>query len=95
VLYKRLANCDNDQLDDMQQELIDRFGLLPDPQKPCSTAHRLRLVSKPLGMKKIDATETVEIRKQAGCGERPHQCHQGIGARAKLTLLRVERQCNG
>jgi transcription-repair coupling factor (superfamily II helicase) len=32
VLYKRLANCDaTEQLDELKEELIDRFGLLPDP----------------------------------------------------------------
>lgn len=35
VIYKRLANCDDDEaLDEMQEELIDRFGLLPEPEKP-------------------------------------------------------------
>ncbi|MBT1443094.1 transcription-repair coupling factor [Shewanella sp. JM162201] len=30
-LYKRIANCDNEQaIDEMKVELIDRFGLLPD-----------------------------------------------------------------
>ena len=59
VIYKRLANCDSgEELDDLQQELIDRFGLLPDPAKTLLETHRLRLVSKPLGMQKIDATET-------------------------------------
>jgi hypothetical protein len=30
-IYKRLANCEpQDKIDDMQEELIDRFGKLPD-----------------------------------------------------------------
>jgi transcription-repair coupling factor (superfamily II helicase) len=31
VLYKRLANCETpDALDGMQEELVDRFGKLPE-----------------------------------------------------------------
>lgn len=59
VIYKRLANCDtNDELDDMQQELIDRFGLLPPPAKILLDCHRLRLIAKPMGVLKLDASDT-------------------------------------
>ncbi|BBI99937.1 transcription-repair-coupling factor [Ferrigenium kumadai] len=57
VIYKRLANCDTQQdLDDMQQELIDRFGLLPDPAQTLLDSHRLRILAKPLGIMKVDAS---------------------------------------
>jgi transcription-repair coupling factor (superfamily II helicase) len=56
VLYKRLANCESaDELDLMQEELIDRFGELPEPAQALVACHRLRLVGKPLGVVKIDA----------------------------------------
>ena len=56
VLYKRMANCMNDdQLDDMQGELIDRFGLLPDAAKSLLDCHRLRLAAKPLGITRLEA----------------------------------------
>jgi len=56
VLYKRLANCESyDELDAMQEELIDRFGALPEPAQALVACHRLRLVGKPLGVVKIDA----------------------------------------
>jgi transcription-repair coupling factor (superfamily II helicase) len=56
VLYKRLANCTNDeQLDDMQGELIDRFGLMPDPVRTLLDCHRLRIAAKPLGISRIEA----------------------------------------
>ncbi len=59
VLYKRLANCDDlDQLDRMHEELIDRFGLLPEQAKTLLESHRLRLLGKPLGIARIDASET-------------------------------------
>lgn len=57
VLYKRMANCEDDgQLDDMQRELIDRFGLLPEPARALLDSHRLRIAAKPLGILRIDAS---------------------------------------
>ncbi|NLR75833.1 transcription-repair coupling factor [Leeia aquatica] len=58
VLYKRLANCSTaDELDELHQELIDRFGLLPEATQALVESHRLRLLAKPLGVSKLDATE--------------------------------------
>lgn len=58
VIYKRLANCeDDDALDMMQEELIDRFGLLPEPGEALMACHRLRIAAKPLGIIKIDASD--------------------------------------
>jgi len=57
VIYKRLANCDTgEELEDMQQELIDRFGLLPGPTQALFDCHRLRILAKPLGIQKVDAS---------------------------------------
>ena len=57
VLYKRLANCnDEPALDALQEELIDRFGLLPGPTQTLVDCHRLRLLGKPLDLLKIDAS---------------------------------------
>jgi transcription-repair coupling factor (superfamily II helicase) len=55
-IYKRLANCASpDKVDDMQEELIDRFGKLPDPVKALIETHRLRISAKMVGIVKIDA----------------------------------------
>ena len=55
-LYKRLANCGSQEaVDDLQEELIDRFGKLPDPARALIETHRLRIAAKPLGIVKIDA----------------------------------------
>jgi transcription-repair coupling factor (superfamily II helicase) len=64
VIYKRLANCNTQQdLDDMQQELIDRFGLLPEPAQTLLDSHRLRILAKPLGISKVDASsESIVIQ---------------------------------
>ena len=54
VLYKRIANAkDNDELKDLQIEMIDRFGLLPDPTKNLFAATRLKLFSEKIGIDKI------------------------------------------
>ncbi len=59
VIYKRLANCDTlDSLDAMHEELIDRFGLLPPHAKTLLESHRLRVLGKPLGIARIDASES-------------------------------------
>ncbi len=59
-LYKRLANCeDGDSIDGIQEELIDRFGKLPQQAHALVETHRLRLAAKPLGIMKIDASEAV------------------------------------
>jgi transcription-repair coupling factor (superfamily II helicase) len=56
VLYKRLANCATaETLTSMQEELIDRFGLPPEPTQALLACHKLRLVAKPLGVIKIDS----------------------------------------
>jgi len=58
VIYKRLANCnDDDTLDNLQEELIDRFGLLPEQGEALMACHRLRIAAKPLGIIKIDASD--------------------------------------
>ncbi|WP_426196294.1 transcription-repair coupling factor [Massilia sp. DWR3-1-1] len=55
-IYKRLANCASaEKVDDMQEELIDRFGKLPDPVKALIETHRLRIAAKAVGIVKIDA----------------------------------------
>jgi transcription-repair coupling factor (superfamily II helicase) len=59
VLYKRLANCENlDALDLLREELVDRFGPLPEHARALVECHRLRILGKPLGVARIDATES-------------------------------------
>jgi transcription-repair coupling factor (superfamily II helicase) len=57
-IYKRLASCTrDDHIDAMQEELIDRFGKLPDAARALVETHRLRLLAEPCGIIKIDASE--------------------------------------
>ncbi len=64
VLYKRLANCaSREALDALQEELIDRFGLLPAPAQALLETHRLRLEIQPYGIRKLDAgPEAISIQ---------------------------------
>ncbi len=58
-IYKRLAHAaDEDDLIQIQEELIDRFGKLPEPAQTLLATHRLRLQAQPLGVIKIDASES-------------------------------------
>ena len=55
-LYKRIASCKNKQaLDDVQVELIDRFGLLPQAAKNLVHIAKLKLKAEKIGITRIDA----------------------------------------
>ncbi len=55
-LYKRIADCGNEeQLNDLQAEMIDRFGLLPTATKQLFAITALKLKAEPMGIQKIDA----------------------------------------
>ncbi len=56
-MYKKLASCDDeDGLIRLQEELVDRYGKLPEQARALIETHRLRLVAERLGVKKIDAS---------------------------------------
>ncbi len=56
LMYKRISHAETaDALDELQVEMIDRFGLLPEPTKNLFAAHRLKLQAAALGIRKIDA----------------------------------------
>ena len=56
TLYKRLSNCQTkEDLHELQVEMIDRFGLLPDEVKALFQLAELRQLGEQLGLKKIEA----------------------------------------
>jgi transcription-repair coupling factor (superfamily II helicase) len=56
LMYKRISHAETaDAMDELQVEMIDRFGLLPEPTKNLFAAHRLKLRAAALGIRKIDA----------------------------------------
>lgn len=56
MLYKRIASVSNkDGLKELQVEMIDRFGLLPEPAKNLIRQSELRIHAEALGIVKVDA----------------------------------------
>jgi len=55
TLYKRIASArDEESLRELQVEMIDRFGLLPDAVKNLFAIASLKLMATPLGIRKLD-----------------------------------------
>lgn len=58
IMYKRIASAENkNELKELQVEMIDRFGLLPDAVKALHQVTELKLKASQLGIKKIDYGE--------------------------------------
>lgn len=56
--YKALSHArTEDDLIHIHEELIDRYGLLPEAGENLLAVHRLRIKAEPLGIVKIDASE--------------------------------------
>ena len=55
VLYKRIASCKtNNELKELQIEMVDRFGLLPDSTKHLFANTRLKLFCEKIGIDEIN-----------------------------------------
>ena len=56
-LYKRLATADRaDRIDALLEEIVDRFGKPPPQAQTLIDVHRLRVLARPYGVQKIDAS---------------------------------------
>jgi transcription-repair coupling factor (superfamily II helicase) len=68
TLYKRIASArDRDALHELQVEMVDRFGLLPDPAKHLFAITELKLDATALGIKKLDLSDRggrIQFEKQ-------------------------------
>ncbi len=54
--YKKLATAKTtDQVDSLLEEIVDRFGKLPTQAQTLIDVHRLRVISQPYGVVKVDA----------------------------------------
>jgi len=69
IMYKRIASADSmDALENLQVEMIDRFGLLRDATKTLFRVTALKLKATPLGIRKVDVSAhggRVEFRDEA------------------------------
>lgn len=55
IQYKRIASANSEEeLRELQVEMIDRFGLLPDATKNLFSVTELKLFATPLGIKKVE-----------------------------------------
>ena len=55
LFYKRISNTDSqEKLDNIRMELIDRFGIPPQPVKQLFAVHQMRLKAETLGITKVD-----------------------------------------
>ncbi|MEQ1637387.1 MAG: transcription-repair coupling factor [Methylococcales bacterium] len=83
VLYKRIANTDNaDELRELQVEMIDRFGLLPEQVKTLFAVTELKQAAIKLGIKKIEAN--------AAGGRLIFSAEPVINTAALITLIQTE-----
>jgi transcription-repair coupling factor (superfamily II helicase) len=58
--YKKLATAKTpDQIDGLLEEIVDRFGKLPPQAQTLIDVHRLRVLSQPYGVVKVDAAPGV------------------------------------
>ena len=56
ILYKRIASAEDERaLNELQVEMIDRFGLLPEPAKHLMRLTLLKLKAERLGIRKVEA----------------------------------------
>ena len=99
VIYKRLANCSEETaLDQLQEELIDRFGLLPPPTQTLVDCHRLRILGKPLDLLKIDASaQAIMVQFGVDTPIHPHRVIQLVQQKRHYKLagqdkLRIEKK---
>lgn len=63
-LYKRLSDAASpEDLELLREELVDRFGDLPEPAKALLECHQVRIAARPLGVNRVDAThEAVQLQ---------------------------------
>lgn len=55
ILYKRIASAESQEaLDELRVEMIDCFGLLPEPTKTPFSVTRVKLLVQELGIRKLD-----------------------------------------
>jgi transcription-repair coupling factor (superfamily II helicase) len=63
-LYKRLADAETrEALEALREELVDRFGELPEPARALIECHMVRIAARPLGVARVDVThEAVQLQ---------------------------------
>jgi len=82
IMYKRISNAkDSQQLRDLQIELIDRFGLLPQPVKQLFLITELKFLATQMGINRINAS--------AQSGKIEFGAQPNINAGSLITLIQL------
>jgi transcription-repair coupling factor (superfamily II helicase) len=85
VLYKRISSADTlADLHELQVEMIDRFGLLPEPVKTLFSVTELKQKAETLGIKKIEAN--------IGGGRIIFTSEPNINTEQLITLIQTQAQ---
>jgi transcription-repair coupling factor (superfamily II helicase) len=85
VLYKRISNTETPaDLRELQIEMIDRFGLLPEPVKTLFSVTELKQQAESLGIKKIEAN--------AGGGRIIFTAQPNINTEQLINLIQTQAQ---
>jgi len=85
VLYKRISNTETkDDLRELQVEMIDRFGLFPEPVKTLFSVTELKQQAEKLGIKKIEAN--------AGGGRIIFSATPNIDTEQLISLIQTQAQ---
>jgi transcription-repair coupling factor (superfamily II helicase) len=85
VLYKRISSADTDSdLRELQIEMIDRFGLLPEPVQTLFGIAALKQQSEKMGIKKIEAN--------AAGGRLIFSAKPKINAEQLISLIQTQAQ---
>lgn len=86
VLYKRISSAETlADLHELQVEMIDRFGLLPEPVKILFSVTELKQKAEKLGIRKIEAN--------AGGGRIIFTSEPNINTEQLITLIQTQAQC--
>lgn len=93
VLYKRLSHALSlEELEGLQEELLDRFGLLPRPAEVLLACHRLRIEGRPLGLRKVDAQpEAITLQFGPETPLEPHDLILLLQTRRDFRLMGPDR----
>lgn len=83
IMYQRIANAENPAtLKELQVEMIDRFGLLPEPIKFLFRQTKLKLKAKAMGIVKVEAS--------AGSGRLVFGKHTQVEPMALVKLVQTQ-----
>ncbi len=86
VLYKRISNAETtEDLRELQIEMIDRFGLLPEPVKTLFSVTALKQQAEQLGIKKIEA--------HVGGGSIVFKAEPNINTAHLINLIQTQAPC--